>query len=113
MTATAASAHFDGYPNQPCDNRPPATARLPVSVPVSILTVPNSDMFTKCRKQPRDLVTYGCTFLPSADHQAQIFINGAQTHQEQACTLIYEEAHLPPNNWLDRAMEVLSPDAQP
>ena len=58
-----------------------------------------------------DLVIYGCTFLPGADHSATILINGDQNAQERACTLLYEEAHLPPNNWLDQAMEAISRDA--
>jgi len=111
-TTGVALGHFDGYPKQPCDNQPPATARRPIAVPVSIVTVPSSDMFTRCRKQPGDLVIYGCTFLPKADHPAQIFLNGSQTDQERACTLVYEEAHLPPNNWLDQAMEAMAPDAR-
>jgi hypothetical protein len=113
MLSNSAYAHFDGRQFQPCDNRPPPTALHPVTVPVSIFTVPSGDMFKRCRKQPGDLVIYGCTFLPSAGHTAVILINGDQDPQEQSCTLVYEKAHLPPNNWLDQAMEALSPDAKP
>lgn len=113
MTTGVAFGHFDGYPNQPCDNQPPATARRPITVPVSILTIPSTEMFAKCRKQPGDIVIYGCTFLPGPDRPAQIFLNDAQSDQERVCTLLYEEAHLPPNNWLDQVMEAMSPDATP
>jgi hypothetical protein len=111
LLTSSASAHFDGRPFQPCDNRPPATAQAPVTVPVSIMTVPGADMFAKCRKQPVDLVIYGCTFLPAPGQPALILLNGDQNEQERACTLTYEEAHLPPNNWQDQAMEAMSPDA--
>jgi hypothetical protein len=113
MISTSASAHFDGRIFQPCDNRPPETARQAVTVPVSILTVPGAEMFTECRKEPADMVIYGCTFLPKAGQPARILLNADQDPHERACTLIYEEAHLPPNNWLDEAMEAMSPDAKP
>jgi len=113
MFSTSAVAHFDGRQYQPCDNRPPSTARQPVTVPTLVLTVPGADMFTECRKQPADMVIYGCTFLPSGDRPALVLINGDQDASERACTLIYEKAHLPPNNWMDPVMEAASPDAKP
>ena len=113
LLSSDASAHFEGRPLQPCDNRPPATALKPITVPVSIMTVPGADMFDKCRKQPKDLVIYGCTFLPAPGRPALILLNADQNEQERACTLIYEKAHLPPNNWLDTIMEARAPDAKP
>ena len=113
LACSPAFAAFDGVPLQPCDNRPPASARQPVAVAFSVLTVPGPEMFAVCNKAAGALVIYGCTFLPSAGHTAVILINGDQDPQEQSCTLVYEKAHLPPNNWLDQAMEALSPDAKP
>jgi hypothetical protein len=112
LLSSDASAHFDGRPLQPCDNRPPANAQQPITVPVSILTVPGPDMFAKCGKQPSDLVIYGCTFLPAPGQPALILLNADQNDQERACTLIYEKAHLPPNNWLDTIMEARVSPAQ-
>jgi hypothetical protein len=113
LFSTAAYAHFDGAQNQPCDNEPPISARLPVDVPVYILKVPGSAMFTDCRKQPKDLVIYGCTFLPTKTTPGLILLNGDQDQHELACTLLYERAHLPPNNWWDAKMEATSPNAEP
>ena len=113
LLSSDASAHFAGHPLQPCDNRPPTTALQPISVPVSIQTIPGSDMFTQCRKQPGDMIIYGCTFLPAPGKPALILLNGDQTQEERNCTLTYEEAHLPPNNWLDKVMEARTPDAKP
>jgi len=107
-----AFARFDGK-LQPCDNRPPVAAQQRVNVPVAIFVVPGSEMFERCRKEPSSLVIYGCTFLPSAGHDAVVLLNGDQDPAERACTLVYEEAHLPPNNWLDAAMEAATPDAKP
>jgi hypothetical protein len=105
-----AQAEFLGRRLQPCDNVPPASAQLPLTVPVTIQKVRGADMFSKCRKQPNDLVIYGCTFLPTDTRQALILLNSDQTDSEQACTLMYEKAHLPPNNWRDDAMEAMTPD---
>jgi len=99
-----------GRPLQPCDNRPPQTALLPVAVPLAIFMIPGADMFARCRKQPNGLVIYGCTFQASGDHPATVLINADQTPDERACTLAYEEAHLPPNSWYDPVMEAATPD---
>jgi hypothetical protein len=113
LFTSGASAHFDNLPIRPCDNRPPITAQHAVTVPVSILTIPGTEMFAKCEKQPRDIVIYGCTFLPAPGQPALILLIGDQDEQERACTLTYEKAHLPPNNWLDATTEARSPDAKP
>ena len=110
MSSSGAYAHFDGA-LQPCDNQPPPSARNPISVPVAIFDVPGSQMFSMCHKQPQALVIYGCTFLPSPGHTAEVLLNADQDPKERACTLLYEEAHLPPNNWLDVTMEAATPDA--
>ncbi len=113
LATTGAEAHFDGRHYQPCDNRPPPDARQPISVPVTIKAVPGTRMFSACRKSPVDIIIYGCTFLPTPGHPAVILLNADQDDAERACTLAYEEAHLPPNNWLDASMEAASPDAGP
>jgi len=113
MLSSSASAHFDGRSLQPCDNRPPVRAQRPVTVPMMVLTVAGKDMFAQCHKQPADMVIYGCTFLPTATQPAFVLINADQDATERACTLLYEKAHLPPNNWLDPVMEAASPDAVP
>ena len=108
-----ASARFDSRFLQPCDNRPPDTARQAVTVPTSIFLVPSAQMFAKCRKQPNGLVIYGCTFQAMQGHPAVVLINAEQSPAERACTLVYEESHLPPNNWADPQMEAATPDLVP
>lgn len=111
--SSSAETHFEGRRFQPCDNRPPDSAQQPVDVPVTVKMVPGSEMFTECRKSKINIIIYGCTFLPTAGHPALIFLNADQYEMERACTLIYEEAHLPPNNWLDVSMEAATPNARP
>jgi hypothetical protein len=115
LVTLPAFANFAGVPLQPCDNQPPPSAQRPVMVPVDIFTVPGGAMFATCNKQVSSLVIYGCTFQASAGHPAIILLNADENSVERACTLRYEEAHLPPNNWLDHVMEARTLDvpAQP
>jgi hypothetical protein len=63
-----------------------------------------------CHKQPGSIML-GCTFLPSPKHAAAIiFINAEETPAERACTMTYEKAHLPPNNWVDPVAEARAQD---
>jgi hypothetical protein len=112
LACTPACASFSGVPLQPCDNRPPLSAQQPVSVAFSVLTVPGQDMFAVCRKLVSTLVIYGCTFPATASRPAMILLNADQDPSERACTLLYEKAHLPPNDWQDPAMETRTPDAK-
>jgi hypothetical protein len=107
---TPACANFAGVPLQPCDNRPPASAQRPVSVAFSIFTVPGRAMFAVCNKVAGALVIYGCAFPATAGRPAVILLNADQDASERACTLTYEKAHLPPNNWQDPVMESRTAD---
>jgi hypothetical protein len=111
LACSPAFAAFDGVPLQPCDNRPPASARQPVAVAFSVLTVPGPAMFAVCNKAAAALVIYGCTFPASAGRPAMILLNADQNARQRACTLLYEKAHLPPNDWRDPVMEKRTPDA--
>jgi len=113
LASTPACAGFAGVPLQPCDNRPPLTAQQPVSVAFSVLTVPGRDMFAVCRKLASTVVIYGCTFPATASRPAMILLNADQDTSERACTLLYEKAHLPPNDWQDPVMEKRTPNATP
>lgn len=111
LACSPACASFIGEPLQPCDNRPPVSAQHPVNVAFSVLTVPGQAMFAVCNKVASALVIYGCTFPASAGRPALILLNADQDVRERACTLIYEKAHLPPNDWQDPVMEKRTVDA--
>lgn len=113
LACAPACASFDGVPLQPCDNRPPLTAQQPVKVAFSVLTVPGQAMFAVCRKMASTLVIYGCTFPATATRPAMILLNADEDPSQRACTLLYEKAHLPPNDWQDPVMEKRTPNAAP
>ena len=94
---------FPGLGRQPCDDPPPQSAQQPVTDPVLTFTIPNEKLAARCNFGP--IVVFGCTFLATAKHPAIIFLNSDLTPVERACTLLYEKAHLPPNNWQDPVME--------
>jgi hypothetical protein len=107
--ATSAAAAFPGVAIQPCDEKPPTWARQPVTEPVWIYTVPNDRINAQCNKAP-GVALGGCTFRATAKHPAIIFLNALLTPAERQCTLVYEKAHLPPNNWLDPIAEARAID---
>jgi hypothetical protein len=107
--ATGAAMAFPAQRIQPCDEHPPAWALQPVSGPVWIYEVPADEMTARCNKAP-GVVMYGCTFRATAAHPAIVFLNALLTPAERECTLTYEKAHLPPNNWLDPTTEARATD---
>lgn len=111
MACAPVYASFGGVPLQPCDNRPPVTAQRPVNVAFSVLTVPGQAMFAVCRKMASALVIYGCTFPATGGRPAMILLNADEDASQRACTLLYEKAHLPPNDWQDPVMESRTPNA--
>jgi len=104
---SGASAFF-----QPCDNVPPKSAQQTPSVDFQVVDVPRADMAADCQKIiPAGSRIYGCTFEPgvvSADWA--VILDQSLSPAERACTLLYEKAHMPPNNWLDQSMEAQIPD---
>ena len=113
LFAEPANAFFPGQTFQPCGKMPPASARRPVTDKVLIFDIPNEKMAAKCNKVPSANALYGCTFLANSKHPAVIFLNASLNPEERACTLIYEKAHLPPNNWLDPVEESWAVNALP
>lgn len=101
---------FPGTNIQPCDNPPPLTARAPVTVPVRTYYVQPEKMDTVCHKVS-GAIMFGCVFLPTGERkEAIVMINAGETNAEQGCTIVYEMAHLPPNNWVDPVAEARAPD---
>lgn len=95
-----------------CDNVPPKSAQQTPSVDFMVINAAREDMATNCQKViPVGSRIYGCTFEPgvvAADWA--IILDQTMTSAERDCTLLYEKAHLPPNNWRDSGMEALIPD---
>ena len=106
---TSAEAYFAGQRWQPCDNLPPASAhQAPLDfVHIVTKTIPGEAMWKACGIRKRDGVLYGCTYRVPRYQIWRIFLNGAMTAQETACTMRIERAHLPPNNWSNPAVEGL------
>lgn len=100
---------FPGVLQQPCDSPPPGSAQQPVIGTVWVYTIPNDQMNARCNKGAGP-VMFGCADLANARHPALIFLNAELSPAERDCTLIYEKAHLPPNNWVDPVAEARATD---
>lgn len=127
LLTSPALAYFPGQIVQPCDNVPPKSARQPVSVQTRIYDTSNADMLDIMGADPAlpdqlyglsmplivagGLHTLHGTVLDLNDPAVKaakiwvIYLNEEMTAKERACTLLYEKAHLPPNNWADYAIE--------
>lgn len=87
-----------------CRIVPPASVRQAPSDVYWVYTVANDRMEYQCGAVPGPAIM-GCTILRTATHPPMIFLNADLTPEERDCTLLYEKAHLPPNNWQDPVME--------
>lgn len=95
------------------EHLPPAWAWHTPTVPVEVDIVPASKIVSWCHKLPGSNYTlHGCTFLPNVtpNRDAVVLLSDALTAEERACVLVYEYAHMPPNNWYDPAIEDSIPD---
>ncbi len=97
---------FPGLTESPCDQSPPKSAQKPVTELFIVYDVPGDDMNNQCNKKPGPIL-FGCTVFSDGDHPDLILLNDKLTAAEKVCVLLYEKAHLPPNNWADLAVESL------
>lgn len=100
--------------DNPCalSRLPPPSAWQVPTVPMEIDIVPASKIVSWCHKLPGSAYTlYACTFLPNMtpNHDAVILLSDALMADQRVCVLLYEEAHLSPNNWYDPAIEASIP----
>lgn len=89
---------------------PPAEAQRPPSVGYEIDYVPRDFIAQQCNPlaDHRGKKPEGCTVnapLPSDPSHRIILVDELLSDQETACIEIYEESHLPPNNWQDWRVE--------
>lgn len=98
----------------PCDNLPPPSAWAPPTVAIEIDIAPAAMMTAWCHKDPAKTfaVLLGCTYQADVTPtgKAEILLSDALNPSDRACILLYEKAHLPPNNWFDPVMEATAPD---
>lgn len=96
--------------SNPCapERMPPRYALQTPIVPLRFDITPPGAIELTCKKRHNPAYTLlGCTFLGAGqpDGVARIHISAALSLDQQACVLLYEEAHLPPNNWFDPVVE--------
>lgn len=85
-------------------NMPPLSAQKTITEPFQLFLIPDDQMDAKCNKMPNTPIG-GCTFLANSARPAVIYLNSSMATADIGCLLIYEKAHLKPNNWLDPAFE--------
>ncbi len=108
-----AGSAFVGQKYLPCQNVAPANKQANPSLKYSITTSPDADMNQICGNGAwaGSGHTYGCSYplMHDWNHRLttpwKIYLNNLLTPAERTCTLKYEFAHMPPNNWFDGMAE--------
>lgn len=96
-----------------CAKMPPPEFWQEPTLPYEVFTAPANAILSWCHKDPRMTYTLlGCTYEPDVTpkHDGVIILNAGLSDSDRVCVLIYEKAHLPPNNWYDPVMEATAPN---
>jgi hypothetical protein len=96
-----------------CEHLPPLQFRQEPNVPYEVYLAPPEAIIGWCHKDAHMVATLlGCTYMPNVTprHDGVIVLNQALSQPERECVLMYEKAHLPPNNWYDPVVEATAPD---
>jgi len=91
-----------------CSKLPPKSARQEPTDPYVILRKSSANIQQYCGGGVARHIITGCTVFTGKSGEPDswiIAIDSGLTSKEYACVLLYEKAHLPPNNWVDEAWE--------
>lgn len=112
VLAISVSPAFGGYYRngefrEPCNDLPPLSAMAEPSVPYEVVAQPSDDIQISCGGPFARIATACARWVDptSADDGWVIYIDNGLSADDFACVLIYEKAHLPPNNWADQKWE--------
>lgn len=85
---------------------PPASAQQPLAsfVRTIVKIVPANRINRICQVTVNTEI-YGCSRADTPYQIWHIYLNDAMNAHERACTLTYEQSHMPPNNWHDATVE--------
>jgi hypothetical protein len=108
LTGSAGADYvLKGQFRAPCSMLPPLEARKEPTVPYYVSVLPQATVQRRCTNGAKvhQPVTACITQKPDSNGQWPIFISSFLSKRDAACVLLYEKAHLPPNNWMDQAWE--------
>lgn len=97
----ALASDISKYTDEPCSVLPPIEARQKPNVPYSIMyALSDGELQFVCGPSRHHLLA--CAVPPNNDDANwMIVLPRGLSKQDAACLLMYERAHLPPNNWYD------------
>jgi hypothetical protein len=107
MTCSASADYIlRGQLRAPCHDLPPLSAQQEPTAVYMVETYPQRTVERLCAGgrtlfQP---IT-ACAIRPTADMPWRLLVSSFLSKIDRACVLLYEKAHLPPNNWQDQAWE--------
>ncbi len=108
LTGSASADYvLRGQFRAPCNQQPPAWARVESTIPYSVNVLPQASVQHICAHGAKlyQPIT-ACAFTkPGKGGDYPIYISDFLSKTDFACVLTYEKAHLPPSNWKDQAWE--------
>lgn len=92
----------------PCKMTPPAYALNEPTVPFDLFVWPQSKVQRVCANGAKTYQPITACAMPpgrAGNNRWFIAMSSFLDDADYACVLVYEKAHLPPNNWQDQAWE--------
>lgn len=102
VASAAAGYYRNGEFREPCNDLPPLDKRAEPTVPHEVIAQPTAEVQISCGG-PFARIATACA-IP-LEGSWTIYIDNDLSAADFACVLIYEKAHLPPNNWADQKWE--------
>lgn len=96
---------LDGHPRAPCKMLPPKAARQEPTAPYKVVTWPQAKVQTYCAAGRKTFQPITACANPLASGAWVVAVSDFLSPTDRACILIYEKAHLPPNDWIDQRWE--------
>lgn len=98
-----------GQKRSPCNDLPPESKRAEPTVPFVVTHHSFEEIQYHCAAKhgltTHQPITACVTRYPNPDGVFEISMPDYLSAEDYACVLIYEKAHLPPNDWQDDAWE--------
>jgi hypothetical protein len=106
LSPAAAGFNRNGEYREPCLDLPPIDKRLEPTVPYRLIELSSRELQERCGG-PFSRVVIACSRQedPFNPNDWIVVIDADMPPADKACVLLYQKAHMPPNNWVDRDWE--------
>lgn len=106
LTPAAAGFNRSGEYREPCLDLPPIDKRAEPTVQFRLIELPTAELQTRCGG-PFSRIVIACSRQEDPFNPGDwvVIIDADMPAADKACVVLYQKAHMPPNNWVDRERE--------